>query len=196
MEKTLLNYTCPALGIRFAKLIEFILWGLFAVALICVPSYLVSQSPMSWNALSQILFQVITAFFSVLIGYRLSKVSLENQITRKWLRPAQTACNQIQVMMDQTQRLRKTRKTTCDELQDLLEGLEDIQRHPIEKIVRTKCESCKARLMDLQNHLSNAYETWRVFIHENCEKIMECSAIENELAEFRETLNLVDDDKP
>jgi hypothetical protein len=99
-------------------------------------------------------------------------------------------------MQAQTRRLRKTRKTTCDELQELLAGLEDAQRQPIEKVVRTKCDGCKARLMDLQDHLSNAYETWRVFIRENCEKIVQCDDIEAELARFGESLKHEDEDTP
>jgi hypothetical protein len=93
MKEPLLHRTCPCTGVPFIRLLEFMLWGLLAAALICVPSYLVSRFPASWNALSQILFQVLTAFLAVFIGYRLSKASSEEQVTRKWLRPAQTACN-------------------------------------------------------------------------------------------------------
>jgi len=188
MKVPWLQRICPCTGMLYARILEFVFWALLVLALIGIPSYLVSKDPENWNALSEMLFQVTTALLSVFIGYRLSKISSEKSVTRKWLRPAQAACNQIKVMENQTQRLRNTRKTTCDELQEFLKDLDDSKRQPIEKIVTTKCEGCKARLADLQDHLSNAYETWRIFIHENCEKIVECDDIDVELAKFAKSL--------
>jgi len=196
MKEPLLRRICPCTGVQLIRLLEFALWFIVAITLICVPSYLVSRFPGSWNTLSEVLFQMVTAFLSVFIGYRLSKASSDNQITRKWLPPAQAACNQIQVMKAQVLRLRKTRRTTCDELKELLAAFEESQRQPIEKVVQTKCESCKARLLDIQDHLANAYETWRIFIQENCKKIIECENIEYDLTKFAESLKHEDEDVP
>ncbi|UCG46615.1 MAG: hypothetical protein JSU94_14040 [Phycisphaerales bacterium] len=191
-----LRRICPRTGLQVITLAEFGLWAVIVISLITVPPYLVSRFPANWNALSQVLFQIVTALLSGLIGYRLTKAASEQHITRKWLPGAQTACNQIQVMQAQVYRLRKTRRTTCDELQDLISGLNESERRTIEKVVRIKCEGCKARLLDIQDHLATAYETWRVFVRENCDRIVECDEIEHRLSSFAKSLRHEEEEAP
>lgn len=161
--------------------------ALIALALIAVPSYLLSKNPASYNAPTQIMFSLFLAATSTWLGISVNNKRARRDATAKWLPAAETACKQLLTLSSTAERMKRTQAQTCNAIDPILSGVDENTSKPLKAFMGLQCRETSEKLATLRDHIENSISHWQVFIGSNCEGD-ECRLIDARLQDCRQHL--------
>ena len=158
------------------------------IALITLPTFILSERPQFYNPLTQVLFDLLLFAASLWFAFTISNKEAKKNATDKWLPAAETACNELLTMSTTTERMRLSQAKSCESLQLVFPDIPAEKLAPVKQFFESHCGQCRGNLTDLKNHVENSFRNWEVFITKNCEQA-ECQTIRSRLRERRNELD-------
>lgn len=160
---------------------------ILVLASVVVPTVIVAIAPDSYNALTQVLFDILLVAISIGIGDAISKDQAEKRATDKWIPAAESASKALLAMGATIERMRYRQKRACESLEPILSSVSSEKLTPIKTAIGMRCRACSDNLSDLKFHIDNSFSDWDAFIETNCEDKV-CEEIHKRLDEKREEL--------
>jgi len=161
--------------------------ALLVLALIAVPSYLMSKTPGSYNVPTQIMFSVFLTAASTWLGVSINNKRARRDATAKWLPAAETACKQLLTLSATTERMKRTQAQACNAVDPIISEGDQKSLKALRVLIALQCRETAEKLATLRDHIENGISLWQVFIGTNCEGD-ECSLIDARLKECRQQL--------
>lgn len=161
--------------------------ALLVLVSIAVPSYLMSQTPASYNVPTQIMFSVFLTAASTWFGISVNNKRARHDATAKWLPAAETACKQLLTLSATAERMKRTQTQACDTIDPVISDGDPKTMKPLKALIGLQCRETSEKLATLRDHIENSISHWQVFIGTNCEG-SECALIDARLQECRHQL--------
>lgn len=154
-----------------------------------LPLVFVIAWPQMYNALAQLLFDLVLFGASIWLGIVVSATKARKDEAGKWLVIAEGACNELLAISAQIDRMRTTRTPTCDALASVFNKTIDGSRlRPVQQTVQLRCEECTRNLDSIRDRVENNYRLWDGFINRNCDDD-ECTYFHDRLGERKAQLD-------
>lgn len=160
---------------------------IFMVLAIGVPTVIVWLNPDTYGPPTQVLFDVVLAGISIVLGLVISTRQAEKRATDLWIPAAESASRALLTMDAIVQRMRHKQGQVCGTLEPLLSDISEEKLVAIKAVLKTRCDACSDGLSNLGFQIRNSFGDWDTYIETNCDEDV-CVAIHNRLDEKREEL--------
>lgn len=144
---------------------------------ILVPVFLVVYDQDFYNPLAQILFDIMLFGASLWYGVSIANEETEEKIRRaekkntdKWLSAAERSCGEIRAVSVTLTKLSKHQRNKFSDIETTIPGIPERKLKPLKHYLSDKCQECTFSLVANKNHIDNAFQSWSVFINDNCDE--------------------------
>jgi hypothetical protein len=161
--------------------------AILVLALIGIPSYLMSKNPALYNVPTEIMFSVFLTAASTWLGISVNNKHARHDATAKWLPAAETACKQLLTLSATAERMKRTQAQVCDTIDPIISDGDQQAMKPLKALIQLQCRETSEKLATLRDHIENSFSLWQVFIGTNCEG-NECALIDERLQACRQQL--------
>ncbi len=179
-------YAIYFLGVNQMKTIIF---GILSIAIIGISCYVVAQKPGWNNPLTNMLFSVLLAFTSIIVGSSINENKIRREGTNRWMPAAESACKELITISYTISKLQNIQSNLCKQLEGFLPSKDDGGSTPLKTILENKCQNCCSELTTIKNHVDKSIEDWEVFLSNNCEE-GECEQIFSRLNITKDRLKI------
>lgn len=145
---------------------------------ILVPVFLVVYDQDFYNPLAQILFDIMLFGASLWYGISITNEETEEKIRRaekksadKWLSAAENSCREIRAVSVTLTRLGEYQRNIFSDIENTIPDIPQRKLKPLKHYIGDKCWGCSFSLVTIQSHIDNAFQSWSVFINDNCDEI-------------------------